>query len=105
MTLIQTLAIPKDDRRSEFSDCKADHYFVHAYGTCNQCSSPIQFPGLDHSYCWGCKDWILLRSILNSAIGVSNSPSTSLRPPAQALPRLESKSAVVEQLELWGGVA
>lgn len=105
MPSIQMLATLEGDHRAEFPDCNVNHYFVHIYGTCCQCSSPIQLPGLDHSYCSGCKDWILSRSIRNSAIEISDSSPIPPRPPSQALPRPESKSAVTAQLDLWGGVA
>ena len=33
-------------------------YLDHRYGACKKCASAIQQPGLDHSFCSGCKSWI-----------------------------------------------
>ena len=108
MPFTQILTTLEGDRGSQVSERNADQSFTHRYGSCNQCFSLIQTPGLDHSYCYGCNDWIASRSVLNFALEQLPSASSQIPPDSPAAPALsrpESKPVISQQLDLWGGEA
>lgn len=110
---MQILAISEDDRQSQSLSPETNRYFAAPYGICTKCSNSIQSPGLDHSYCPGCNDWIatwLILDLTNAKRGASiENPPVSIpdvrHPSNQALSRPDLKPTVSQQLDLWGGRA
>lgn len=109
-----TVAASEPDRPAD----KFSNYLDYRYGTCKKCFNPIQQPGLDHFFCFGCRDWTAVHYVLkpqqHSEIAKAASQNTAseterAHPATTATKKPKSAKRTVQpknlaQLNLLGGV-